>query len=223
MNADVCPEPPLNLSAPGAPEGLCRLSSRLEGGESIFSGHSDSRLNVRQTASRRRSQHRRSCGLLVRKPTNGQPVVVTKGQVPPDEPTAYALEEFGNGFLTIFWLSQPVDRSCAGKRSTAPRRGAAHRVLIDRAIRLSKAPRAWHPVVRCNASGCRPIVRGSSHTWRTFRRRQSGGLPHFYLTALWISRFHRPRSVVYTAIAGTIQFSRRVSALALRMPIASLI
>jgi hypothetical protein len=32
--------------------------------------------------------------------------VVTKGQVPPDEPTAYALEELGNGFLTIFWLSQ---------------------------------------------------------------------------------------------------------------------
>ncbi len=25
---------------------------------------------------------------------------------PPDEPAAYALEEFGNGFLTIFWLRQ---------------------------------------------------------------------------------------------------------------------
>jgi len=26
--------------------------------------------------------------------------------MPPDEPTAYALEELGNGLLTIFWLSQ---------------------------------------------------------------------------------------------------------------------
>jgi hypothetical protein len=56
----------------------------------------------RQTTSRRGSQHRRSCGLLIRKLTNGQPVVVTKGQVPPDEPTAYALEELGNCFLTDF-------------------------------------------------------------------------------------------------------------------------
>jgi hypothetical protein len=32
--------------------------------------------------------------------------MVAEGQVPPDEPTAYVLEEFGNGFLTIFRLSQ---------------------------------------------------------------------------------------------------------------------
>jgi hypothetical protein len=32
--------------------------------------------------------------------------MVAEGQVPPDEPAAYALEEFGNGFLTIFWLRQ---------------------------------------------------------------------------------------------------------------------
>jgi hypothetical protein len=43
---------------------------------------------------------------LVWELTNGEPVVVTKGQVPPDELAAYALEELGNGFLTIFWLSQ---------------------------------------------------------------------------------------------------------------------
>src|SRR6516165_8351134 len=108
MNADVCPQPNLglNLSAPGAPEGLCRLSSRLEGGCSIFRCHSNSRLNVRQTPSRRRSQHCGSCSLLVRKLTNGQPVVVTKGQVPPDEPTADALEELSDGSLTIFWFGQ---------------------------------------------------------------------------------------------------------------------
>jgi hypothetical protein len=32
--------------------------------------------------------------------------MVAKGQVPPDELAAYVLEEFGNGFLTIFRLSQ---------------------------------------------------------------------------------------------------------------------
>jgi hypothetical protein len=31
--------------------------------------------------------------------------MVAEGQVPPDEPAAYAFEEFGNGFLTIFRLS----------------------------------------------------------------------------------------------------------------------
>jgi hypothetical protein len=31
---------------------------------------------------------------------------VAEGQVPPDEPTSDALEELGNCFLTIFWLSQ---------------------------------------------------------------------------------------------------------------------
>jgi hypothetical protein len=30
---------------------------------------------------------------------------VAEGQVPADEPASYALEEFGNGFLTVFWLS----------------------------------------------------------------------------------------------------------------------
>jgi hypothetical protein len=75
MSADVCFP---NLRAPGAPEGLCRLSRRFEGGECIFSCHSNSCLNVRQTASPRRSQHRRSCSLFVRELTNDQPVVVTK-------------------------------------------------------------------------------------------------------------------------------------------------
>jgi hypothetical protein len=32
--------------------------------------------------------------------------MVAEGQVPPDELAAYALEEFRNGLLTIFWLSQ---------------------------------------------------------------------------------------------------------------------
>jgi hypothetical protein len=37
---------------------------------------------------------------------NGHPIMMAEGQVPPDELAAYALEEFGNGFLTIFWLRQ---------------------------------------------------------------------------------------------------------------------
>src|SRR5207237_5103635 len=94
MGAGVCFP---TLGVPGAPELPCRLSSRLESSCSIFGCHSDGRLNVRQTASRCRRQHRGSCGLLVRKLTNGQPVVVTKRQVPPNKPTAYAFEEVGNG------------------------------------------------------------------------------------------------------------------------------
>jgi len=37
---------------------------------------------------------------------SGNSPMASQSQVPPDEPTAYALEELGNGFLTIFWLSQ---------------------------------------------------------------------------------------------------------------------
>ena len=33
-------------------------------------------------------------------------IMVAEGQVPPDELAAYALEEFSNGLLAIFWLSQ---------------------------------------------------------------------------------------------------------------------
>jgi hypothetical protein len=32
--------------------------------------------------------------------------MMTEGQVPPNEFTSYALKEFGNGFLSVFWLSQ---------------------------------------------------------------------------------------------------------------------
>jgi hypothetical protein len=45
-------------------------------------------------------------GLLIRELANDQPIMVAERQVPPDEPTSYTLEEFRNGFLTIFWLSQ---------------------------------------------------------------------------------------------------------------------
>src|SRR6185436_19523637 len=89
-------------SASGAPEVLRRLSSRLEGGVSIFRRHGDGRLVVRQTASRSSSQYRRGRSLLIGELTNSQPIMMAKGQVPPDELAAYALEEFGNGFLTIF-------------------------------------------------------------------------------------------------------------------------
>src|SRR5262245_2474849 len=45
--------------------------------------------------------------------------MVAEGQVPADEPASYALEEFGNGFLTIFWLSQ---HALDGVRSKTPAR-----------------------------------------------------------------------------------------------------
>src|SRR3974390_1191617 len=48
---------PLELGASGAPESLCRLPGRFEGRCGIFSCHSDSRLNVGQTASSRSSKH----------------------------------------------------------------------------------------------------------------------------------------------------------------------
>src|SRR5262249_22214051 len=80
----------------------------------IFRCHSDGRLDVRQAASTSRSQDSRSRCLLVREFTNGQPIMVPECQVPPDELTSYALEEFGNGFLAIFWLSQhTLDSVCS--------------------------------------------------------------------------------------------------------------
>jgi hypothetical protein len=44
--------------------------------------------------------------------------MVAEGQVPPDEPAAYALEEFGYSFLTIFWLSGSDDSGTAIPAST---------------------------------------------------------------------------------------------------------
>jgi hypothetical protein len=102
----LLPAPSLNLRAPGAAEALRCLSSGYEGGVSIFRRHRDGRLDVRQTAARSSSQYRRGRGLLISELTNGQPIMVAKGQVPPDELAAYALEEFGNGVLTIFRLSE---------------------------------------------------------------------------------------------------------------------
>ena len=81
---------------------LRRFSSGFEGGVSIFRRHRDSRLDFRQTASRGRGQYRRGGGLFIRELGNDQPIVVAEGQVPADEPASYALEEFCNGFLTIF-------------------------------------------------------------------------------------------------------------------------
>src|SRR5205823_837188 len=102
----VAPGPGPNLRAPGAAESLRRLSGRYEGGVSIFCRHGDGRLDFGQTASTSSGQYRRGRGLLVRELANDQEIMVAEGQVPPDELAAYALEEFRNGLLTIFWLSQ---------------------------------------------------------------------------------------------------------------------
>src|SRR6516225_8852279 len=95
-----------SLRAPGAPEILRRLSGSLERCVSILCAHSDSRLDVRQTTAAGGSQDRGSRGFLVREFTNRHPIIMAEGQVPPDEPTSNTLEEFSNGFLTIFWLCQ---------------------------------------------------------------------------------------------------------------------
>src|SRR4029453_6528339 len=108
-----------NLRAPGAAEALRRLSSGLECGVSIFRRHRDGRLAFRQTASRGSGQYRRGGGLFIRELANNQPIMVAEGQVPPYEPASHALEEFGNGFLTIFWLSQ---HALDGVRSKTPAR-----------------------------------------------------------------------------------------------------
>ena len=96
----------LNLRAPGASESPRCLSGSFEGGCSIFRRHSYGRLDFRQTASSSSSQYRRGRSFLVRELADDQPIMAAEGQVPPDEPASYALEEFANGFLTIFWLSQ---------------------------------------------------------------------------------------------------------------------
>src|SRR5215471_6969875 len=88
------------------PEGLRRLSGRYEGGVSILCRHGDGRLHFGQTASTSSGQYRRGRGLLIRELANDQEIMVAEGQVPPDELAADALEEFRNGLLTIFWLSQ---------------------------------------------------------------------------------------------------------------------
>ncbi len=67
---------------------------------SIFRRHRDGRLDIRQAAARSSGQYRRGGSLLIRELANSQPIMVAKSQIPPDELAAYALEEFGNGFLS---------------------------------------------------------------------------------------------------------------------------
>src|SRR5262249_46611112 len=85
-----------------------------EGGVSILCRHGDGRLDFRQTAATRSGQYRRGCGPLIGELANDQEIMVAEGQVPPDQPAADTLEEFRNGFLTIFWLSQhALDGVCS--------------------------------------------------------------------------------------------------------------
>src|SRR5262249_25540510 len=95
-----------SLRTPGAPKVLRCLCGSLERCVSILCAHSDSRFDVRQTTAAGGSQDRGSCCFLVREFTNRHPIMMAEGQVPPDEPTAYALEELRNRFLTVFWFRQ---------------------------------------------------------------------------------------------------------------------
>src|SRR5215813_4819156 len=93
------------LCAPGTPEGFCCLSGGYESGVSILRRHRRGRLDISQAASRGSGEYRRGGGLIIRELGNSQPIMVAEGQVPPDEPAADTLAEFGDGFLTIFRLS----------------------------------------------------------------------------------------------------------------------
>jgi hypothetical protein len=146
---------PMDVRTPELP---CRLSGRLESSCSIFGCHCDSRLNLRQTASRRRSQHRGSCRLLIWKLTNGQPVMVAKSQVPPDEPTAYALGELGNGFLTIFRLSQHAFEA----RLKSVNRTKLLRLLNVKASMASASPATRESLAVISARSSRFIVHCSA-------------------------------------------------------------
>jgi len=89
--------PPYTAGSRGRPsarrsEFLCRLSGRLESRGSILRRHSDSRLEVRQAAASSSSQYRSGRGLLIGELADGEPIMVAEGQVPPDEPTSYALK-----------------------------------------------------------------------------------------------------------------------------------
>src|SRR6266536_4798034 len=95
-----------SLRASGTPEIPRRLSSRLEGSLGFLRCHCDGCLDFGQTASSGSSQYRRGRSLFIRELANNQEIMVAEGQVPPDEPTSYALAEFGNSFLTIFWFGQ---------------------------------------------------------------------------------------------------------------------
>src|SRR5262245_62444069 len=95
---------PSELCAPGAPEGLRCLCGGYESGVSILRRHRRGRLDISQAASRGSGEYRRGGGLIVRELGNSQPVIPAKGQVPPDEPAADTLAEFGDGFLTVFRL-----------------------------------------------------------------------------------------------------------------------
>src|SRR5215813_6567013 len=94
-----------DLCAPGTPEGFCCLCGGLESGVSILRRHRRGRLDISQAASCGSGEYRRGGGLIIRELSNSQPVMVAEGQVPPYEPAADTLAEFGDGFLTIFRLS----------------------------------------------------------------------------------------------------------------------
>src|SRR6516165_9921129 len=94
-----------SLCAPGTPEGFCCLSGGDESGVSILCRHRRGRLDISQAASRGGGEYCGADGLGIRELANNEPVMMAEGQIPLDEPASNTLAEFGNGFLTIFRLS----------------------------------------------------------------------------------------------------------------------
>src|SRR5262249_48277828 len=95
-----------SLRPSGAAEALRRLPGGFECRRGVLRGHRDGRLDIGQTAARGSSQYRRGGGLLVGELADGHPIMMAKGQVPPDELAAQALVELADGFLAIFRLGE---------------------------------------------------------------------------------------------------------------------
>src|SRR5437588_13041603 len=90
----------LKLLPSGTPEAFRRFSGGFKRGGSFLCRHGDCRLDFGQAASGGGGQYRRGGRLRIRKIADDQPIMPAKGQVPPDEFAAYALEQFGDGLLT---------------------------------------------------------------------------------------------------------------------------
>jgi hypothetical protein len=88
------------------PKGSRRFSGSAEGRFGIFGCHRDCCLDFGQATPRSRSQYRGGSRFVIREFGNHQPVMGAERQIPTYESSPNTLEEFGEGFLTIFGFSQ---------------------------------------------------------------------------------------------------------------------
>jgi hypothetical protein len=92
--------------ASSTPEASRCVSGSFKGRRSVFGSHRQRCLNVGQTAACSSGEHSRGRRSLVRKFANDQPVMPTERQVPAYQFAAAALEEIGDGLLSILWFGE---------------------------------------------------------------------------------------------------------------------